>query len=135
MVLYYKKKHLINQQTKNLKNNLDRKVNRDDLIYKYFEEQFVKYDNALDLIDRIRKGQIIITNSKIDQEKFRTDLSEIKRGNKKHKSNEQKKPKKNAIYKIDILYKARKEAITFLYDYSSMISEAKNKAKNETSAE
>ena len=99
MVLQYKKKHLINQQTKNLKNNLDRKVNRDDLIYKYFEEQFVKYDNALDLIDRIRKGQIIITNSKIDQEKFRTDLSEIKRGNKKHKSNEQKKPKKT-LYTI-----------------------------------
>ena len=98
MVLQYKKKHLINQQTKNLKNNLDRKVNRDDLIYKYFEEQFVKYDNALDLIDRIRKGQIIITNSKNDQEKFRTDLSEIKRGNKKHKSNEQKK--KKTLYTI-----------------------------------
>ena len=32
-----------------------------------------------------------------------------------------------------MLYKARNEAITFFNDYTSMESEAKNKAKNKTS--
>ena len=32
-----------------------------------------------------------------------------------------------------MLYKARNEAIKFLDDYSSMVSEAKNQAKNKTS--
>ena len=34
-----------------------------------------------------------------------------------------------------MLCKARNEAINFFNDYSSMVSEAKNKAKNETSGE
>ena len=32
-----------------------------------------------------------------------------------------------------MLYKARNEAIKFFDDYSSMVSQAKNKAKNKTS--
>ena len=37
------------------------------------------------------------------------------------------------IYNINIPYKARKEAIKFFDDYSLMLSEAKNKAKNKIS--
>ena len=53
----------------------------------------------------------------------------MKKGNKKHKSKEQK----NAIYNIDMLYKARNSVIKFFDDYSSVVSEAKLKAKNKTS--
>ena len=54
------------------------------------------------------------------------NLSEIKRGPKKSK--EQKK----ALYNIKILYKARNKAIKFYDYYSFMATEAKNKAKNQT---
>ena len=36
---------------------------------------------------------------------------------------------KNTLYNIEMLYKARSEAIKFYHDYSLMLSEAKNKAK------
>ena len=55
-------------------------------------------------------------------------LGEIKKGNNKRRSKEQK----NALYNIEMLYKARNEAITFYGDYSSMISEAKTKATKGT---
>ena len=35
------------------------------------------------------------------------------------------------LYNIEMLYKARNEASKFYDDYSLMVSEAKNKAKNE----
>ena len=43
------------------------------------------------------------------------------------------KERKNTTCNIEMLYKARKEAIKFLDDYSLIIPEAKNKAKNNTS--
>ena len=52
---------------------------------------------------------------KTNQAKFKSYLGEIKKGNKKHKSKEQK----NTLYNIEMLYKARREAIKF-YDYSSL---------------
>ena len=36
---------------------------------------------------------------------------------------------KNTLYNIEMLYKARSEAIKSYHDYSLMLSEAKNKAK------
>ena len=36
---------------------------------------------------------------------------------------------KNTLYNIEMLYKARNEAIKFYDDYSLMMSEAKTKAK------
>ena len=50
-------------------------------------------------------------------------MGEIKKGNNKKRSKEQK----NTLYNIEMLYKARKEAIKFYDDYSLMVSEAKNK--------
>ena len=52
-------------------------------------------------------------------------MGEIKKGNKKHRSREQK----NAFYNIEMLYKARNEAIKFYDYYSLMMSELKTKAK------
>ena len=85
---------------------LDKKVNRDDLMYrckgKTSDETFNKYDNALDLIDKIKNGKIKLVEAKNGQEEFRSDLSEIKRGGKKSKE------QKNIIHNISMLYKARK---------------------------
>ena len=111
---------------------LDKKVNRDDLICEYkgntADAEFDQFDNALDLIDKIRNSKISLTNVKNDQEDFKSNLGEIKKGDKKKSK---KKQQKNNIC-FDMLYKARNEAIKFLDEYSSMISEAKLKAKKET---
>ena len=64
---------------------------------------------------------------KKNQEKFKYYLGEIKKGTKKSKE------QKNTISNIEMLYKARNEAIKFYDDYSLMISKAKSKVKqNET---
>ena len=64
---------------------------------------------------------------KNNQENFKLYLGEIKKGAKNSKE------QKNTIYNIEMLYKARNEAIKFYDDYSLTMSEAKRKAKqNET---
>ena len=73
---------------------LDKKINRDNLVYKYkikspFEE-FDKYDNARDLIDKTKNGEIKLSEAKNDQKNFKLSLGEIKRGNSK-KNQESKK--------------------------------------------
>ena len=52
---------------------------------------------------------------------FKPHLGEINGENNKKRSREQK----NALCNIEILYKARNEAIKFYDDYSLMVSEAK----------
>ena len=59
--------------------------------------------------------------------KFKSYLGEIKKGNSKRKSKDQK----NILHNIEMLYKARKGAIKFYIDYSLMMSEAKYKAKKD----
>ena len=99
--------------------DLDKKVNSNDLIYRYKGNtdaaKFDKFDNALHIISKIQNGEINLADVK-NQEKFKTYLGEIKKGNKKHRSKEQK----NTLYNIEMLYKARNEAIKF-YDDNSLI--------------
>ena len=66
---------------------------------------------------------------KNDQIKFKSDLSEIKKGNKKYRSREQR----NTIERITIemIYKAN-NVIKFYDDYSSMVSEANHEATKGT---
>ena len=78
------------------------------------------------IIDKIRVGKIDLADVRNNQEKFRFYLGEIKKGNEKDRSKVQKK--KNTLYNIEMLYKARNETITFYDDSSSMMSEAKYKA-------
>ena len=112
--------------------DLDKKVNSDDLIYRYkgntADAKFDKFDNALNIINKIQNGEISLADVKNNQEKFKTYLGEIKKGNKKHRSKEQK----NTLYNIEMLYKARNEATEFYDDYSLMMSEAKAKATKGT---
>ena len=95
--------------------DLDKKVNSDGLIYRYkgntSNVKFDQFDNAFSLLDKMRDGKISLTNAKNDQAEFKLDLNEIKKkGNKKHRSKEQK----TSLYNIEMLYKARNSVIIFL---------------------
>ena len=109
--------------------NLNKKVNSNDLIYKckgnIADVNFNQFDNVLDITDKIRDGKIDLADVKNNQEKFKSYLGEIKKGKKS-------KEQKNTLYNIEMLYKARNEAIKFYDDYSSMMSEAKYKATKGT---
>ena len=89
-------------------------VNRDDLIYRYkgntADEKFDKFDNSLNIINKMQNGEISLADVENNQEKFIPYLREIKNGNKKHSSKEQK----NTLYNIEMLYKAKREAINFI---------------------
>ena len=56
--------------------DLDKKVNNDDLIYRckgnIADAKFDKFDNALDIIDKIRDGKIDLADVKYNQEKFKS---------------------------------------------------------------
>ena len=82
-------------------------------------EEFNKYDNALDLINKIRNGEIKLADAKNSENNFKMHLGEIKKGVKKSKE------QKDTTYNIELLFKARKEAIKFFDDYSLMLSEDK----------
>ena len=64
--------------------DLDKKVNIDDLIYTYKDNtadvNFDKFDNALNIIDKIRDGKIDLADVKYNQEKFESYLGETKKG-------------------------------------------------------
>ena len=79
-----------------------KKVNSDDLTYRCkgntSDLNFDEFDNAFDIIGKIRDGKIDLSDVKSNQEKFKSYLGEIKKGNKKHRSKMQKK-KKNTLYK------------------------------------
>ena len=62
---------------------LDKKVNLHDLVYRYKgktpNEKFNTYDNALDLIDKIKNGEIKLAEAINDQIRFKSNLGEIKK--------------------------------------------------------
>ena len=59
-----------------------KKVISDYLIYKYkgpiADAEFNKYDNALNLLVKIREGETSLADAKNDQAEFKSNLSEIK---------------------------------------------------------
>ena len=95
---------------------LDEKVNPDNLIYKCksptADAKFDEFDNTLNLLDKTREGEISLADAKNDQAEFKSNLNEIKKGNKKHRSKEQKKKKK--LYNNEMLYEAKNGVIKFL---------------------
>ena len=88
---------------------MDKRVKLDDLIYRYKgktrNEEFNKYDNALDLIDKITNGEIKLADVKNNQNDFKFYLGEIKKGGKKLRE------QKNTIQNIEML---RKRLLNFL---------------------
>ena len=64
--------------------DLDKKVNSDDLINRYKGNTAgLKFDNALNIINKIQNGEICLADMKNNQEKFKSYLGETKKGNKK----------------------------------------------------
>ena len=81
---------------------LDEKVNCDDLIYRYkgktSDEIFNTYDNALDLISKIKNDEIKLAETKNDQIIFKSSLGKMKKGNNKKKKRKKfKRAKKRAV--------------------------------------
>ena len=72
--------------------NLDKMVDIDELVFKYKGntpgEDFCKFDNALDLINKIRDAKISLNEAKDDQTKLGSDMGEIKKVRKKYLSKE-----------------------------------------------
>ena len=105
--------------------DLNEKVNSDDLIYRYkgktADAKFDEFDNAINIASKVQDSKIDLADVKNNQQKFKSYLGEIKKGNKS-------KDQKNTLFNIEMLYKARNEAIKFYDDYSFMMSEAKVKA-------
>ena len=73
---------------------LNKKVNLDDLVYRYKgrtpDEKFDKYDNALNLFDKIKNGEIKLAEAKNDQIRFKSNLGKTKKGSNKKRSKEEK---------------------------------------------
>ena len=66
--------------------NLGKQVDPDDLLYSYkgntADAKFNQFDNASSLLDKIRDAKISLADAKNDQEKFKSNLNEIKKGKK-----------------------------------------------------
>ena len=69
--------------------DLDKRVNRDDLIYRHkgivADTKFKEFDNALGIINKIRDGKKDLAEAKNNQQDFKLYLGEIKNGAKKSK--------------------------------------------------
>ena len=63
-----------------------KQINSDDLIYRYKgntpDLNFGEFDNAFDIIDKVRDGKINLSDVKNNQEEFKFDLGQIKNGKK-----------------------------------------------------
>ena len=68
---------------------LDEKVNRNDLVYRYkgksSDKKFDEYNNALDLINKIKNNEIKLSDVKNDQINLKSYLGKIRKGSKKIK--------------------------------------------------
>ena len=112
-------------------NNLDKKVNN-KLLFKYkgntANEDFRGFDNAFDLISKIRYREISLNEAKDEQAKLKSKIGEIKKVAKKHLIKESREARTN----VENLYNARKAAIDFFNEYTSIASEATRQAKKGT---
>ena len=92
---------------------LDQKVNSVSLKCRYkvttADAKFDEFDNALDLINKIRKGKISLTDVNNTQAKFESNLGEIKKA---HKNRSKKR--KDSLNNIEMLYKARTKISNFM---------------------
>ena len=113
-------------------NNLEKRVDIDKLVFKYkadtSDANFSKFDNALDLINKIRDGEITLNEAKNEQTALGSNMGQIKKVRKKYLSKENEEAKMN----IENLYNARKASIDFFYEYTSRASEARRQAKKGT---
>ena len=81
-----KKKEIFNEfvdERREKITDLGKKVNSDDLIYRYkgntADLKFDEFDNALNIINKIQSGEIRLVDAKNNQEKFKSYLGGIKK--------------------------------------------------------
>ena len=91
------------------------------------DEDFSKFDNALDLINKIRDGEISLNEAKDEQGKLKSSVGEIKRVQKTYLLKESREARTN----IENLYNARKASIVFFDEYTSRASEARCQANKQ----
>ena len=107
---------LIDERLEEITDLDKKKADGKDLIYRFkgntSDEKFDKFDNAFNIINRVKNVEISLADVKNNQEKFRSYLGKIRKENNKKRSKEQK----SALYNIEMLYKAKSEAIEFYDD-------------------
>ena len=112
-------------------NNLDDVVNIDKLVFKYKgdtdDEDFSRFDNAFELITKIRDGEISLNEAKNERAKLKSSIGEIKKVQKKHLSKESREARTD----IKNLYNARKAAIDFFDEYTLRAFEARRQPKQQ----
>ena len=90
-------------------NDLDKKVDTNNLVFKYkgntADEDFSKFDSALDVINKIRDGEISLNEANEEQAKLKSSMGEIKKVQKRYSLKESREERTN----IKSLYNARKE--------------------------
>ena len=109
--------------------NLDDSVGRDKLIYGYMgntsDVDFSEYYGAIDLINKIKDGDVSLKQAINNQYELKSKLGDIKKGNPKKKS----KTSLDVIKNIDNLSNSRQAAIDFFIKYTERVSEAKFRSK------
>ena len=114
-------------EIKNLDNSVDR--NKDKLIYKYkgntSDADFSKYYGAIDLISKIKDGEVSLKQAINNQSDLKLKLRKVRKGNSKRKS----RTNLNVIKSVDNLYNSRQAGIYFFFEYTERVSEAKFRSK------
>ena len=88
------------------------------------EYRFNKIKDPITFLDNTKKGKISLKEAKDQQQNYWNYLNTIRRGNKND-------IQKRTLANINILFNARDNAIKFIKDYSSMILEEKELAKEQ----
>ena len=86
-------------------------------------KKFDDFDNGIELFKKIQSVEMKLEKAKELQNIFKSNLNEISRGRVKLKE------QKSAMGYIKLLYESRQAVIKLFNDYSSVASEAKQKAK------
>ena len=109
--------------------NLYNSVDRDKSIYSYMgntsDVDFSEYYGAIDLIYKIKDGDVSLKQAINNQYELKSKLGEIKKGVPKKKS----KTSLDVIKNIDNLYNSTQAAIDFFIEYTERVSEAKFRSK------
>ena len=107
---------------------MNNKIDYDNLQYIIYSKKqinnFSELKSPLTILDEIRKGETSIKEAKDYQKDYLDYLKNIRKGNKNAKQRE-------TLANLNMLYNAREEAIKFIEDYGSMISDAKRMARED----
>ena len=111
-------------------NKLCDNVDHDNLVFKYVGPtkgvRFYEYVDSKELFNAIKSSQIVFSEALDKQNKFLNKLSNIKIDKKTIQQQE-------VINNLRKFYNSSEKAINFFKDYTEMLSNANNKAKNNTS--